>query len=238
MTSELHTPLTLADLIDNELIGIDPDSQRVLLDDTDWRLITTALRRTVPDAPELAIVGYTDIGTINLLLHGHVNKASIAPSAGGSFKEPVVLHSQAAAVIAAKDAEIERKQIEASKHAHDAETVRRERDALIAKLAQSEKQEAAGYFVKSGDKYIQLMHNEAAPSERVFPLYTAPFAIVADGIERAAKHIDGLVSEYAKENGSYDPETGQTEFSDEGLEYVSTLEELAEEIRALSAEGK
>ena len=61
-----------------------------------------------------------------------------------------------------------------------------------------------------------------------------PVASEAETIERIAKHLDSKVTDYAQEHGRYDHETGQTEFSDDGLYYVSTLEELAEEIRALS----
>jgi len=53
------------------------------------------------------------------------------------------------------------------------------------------------------------------------------------GIEAAAKLIDAKVTSYTQEHGSYDGDTGFTEFSRAGEEYVSTLEELAEEIRAL-----
>jgi len=55
------------------------------------------------------------------------------------------------------------------------------------------------------------------------------------GVETAAKLIDRKVSDYTSEHGSLDPETGAMEFSLSGEEYVSTLEELAEEIRAINA---
>lgn len=56
------------------------------------------------------------------------------------------------------------------------------------------------------------------------------------GVEAAAKLIDSKVQDYTSEHGAFDPETGATEFSRAGEEYVSTLEELSEEIRnALSA---
>lgn len=54
------------------------------------------------------------------------------------------------------------------------------------------------------------------------------------GVEAAAKLIDRKVSDYTSEHGSLDPETGAMEFSRSGEEYVSTLEELAEEIRAIN----
>lgn len=53
------------------------------------------------------------------------------------------------------------------------------------------------------------------------------------GIEAAAKFIDAKVADYVHDHGVYDPETGFTEFRRGGEEYVSTLEELTEEIRAL-----
>lgn len=56
----------------------------------------------------------------------------------------------------------------------------------------------------------------------------------AAGIERAARYVEKLADGYADEHGRYDHETGATEFSDAGLEYHSTLCELAEGIRALS----
>lgn len=56
----------------------------------------------------------------------------------------------------------------------------------------------------------------------------------SSGIEAAAELIDRKVQDYISEHGSFDPETGATEFSSAGEEYVSTLEELAEEIRALA----
>lgn len=62
--------------------------------------------RAVPDVSDLEVIGFTHIGTINLLMHGHIGRASIAPTAGGNFDEPVVLHSQATAIIAAKDKNI------------------------------------------------------------------------------------------------------------------------------------
>lgn len=48
-------------------------------------------------------------------------------------------------------------------------------------------------------------------------------------IARIQRDLDG----YYKEHGTYDPETGVTEFSDAGQDYVSTLEELVESIREL-----
>lgn len=58
------------------------------------------------------------------------------------------------------------------------------------------------------------------------------------GIEAAAKLIDRKIADYVSDHGCYDPDTGFTEFSRAGEEYVSTLEELAEEIRALKNTDK
>ncbi|MDC7941346.1 hypothetical protein [Raoultella ornithinolytica] len=55
-----------------------------------------------------------------------------------------------------------------------------------------------------------------------------------DGIEAAAKWIDQQREAYDSENGRHDPDTGSFEFGSEiKREYSSTLEELAEGIRAL-----
>lgn len=53
------------------------------------------------------------------------------------------------------------------------------------------------------------------------------------GIEVACKLIDKKAVDYIQEFGSYDPSTGVYEFSTAGEEYLGTLAELAEEIRAL-----
>ena len=56
--------------------------------------------------------------------------------------------------------------------------------------------------------------------------------------ERIAKHIDNEVSGYVDEVGIYDYETGQTEFSNAGEEYIGTLEDLSDQIRNLPPEGE
>ncbi|KAB2788159.1 hypothetical protein F9K97_03380 [Brucella anthropi] len=56
----------------------------------------------------------------------------------------------------------------------------------------------------------------------------------AQALEEAAKFIDKKVSDYVQEHGATDPETGAVEFPGWGDEYVSELEELAEDIRTLS----
>ncbi|WP_243216779.1 hypothetical protein [Klebsiella pneumoniae] len=71
------------------------------------------------------------------------------------------------------------------------------------------------------------------------PLYrhAQPAAVVTfyrDGIEAAAKWIDQQREAYDSEHGWSDPDTGAFEFgNDAQREYSSTLEELAEGIRAL-----
>ncbi|MCE9858016.1 MULTISPECIES: hypothetical protein [Raoultella] len=68
-------------------------------------------------------------------------------------------------------------------------------------------------------------------------LYVAPQPVVSfyrDGIEAAAKWIDQQREAYDSEHGWSDPDTGAFEYgNDAQREYSSTLEELAEGIRAL-----
>ncbi|TCM56191.1 hypothetical protein C8J36_103563 [Rhizobium sp. PP-F2F-G48] len=54
------------------------------------------------------------------------------------------------------------------------------------------------------------------------------------GIERAARFVEKRRDDYVQEHGSYDYETGFTEFPGEGLEYVGELDEIIEGIRALA----
>ena len=74
---------------------------------------------------------------------------------------------------------------------------------------------------------------------KVMPLYrhAQPAPVITfyrDGIEAAAKWIDQQREAYDSENGRHDPDTGSFEFGSEiKREYSSTLEELAEGIRAL-----
>ncbi|HIB9048880.1 TPA: hypothetical protein ACWYGP_003544 [Raoultella planticola] len=69
----------------------------------------------------------------------------------------------------------------------------------------------------------------------VFANLTAPVVtFYRDGIEAAAKWIDQQREAYDSEHGWSDPDTGSFEFGSEiKREYSSTLEELAEGIRAL-----
>lgn len=116
MTSELHTPSTLADLIVKELMGVDPDSQCVELDDTDWKLIVAALRRATPSAdtvtPSSGCV-FKDLGIekpsadalAGLLRYKFEVSSEGHPFMGICNDGKYVLHSEAAAVVAAKEAE-------------------------------------------------------------------------------------------------------------------------------------
>jgi len=93
--------------------------------------------------------------------------------------------------LAQVEAENERLKIDASKHAHDAETVRRERDALIAKLAQSEEQEAAHYKCSGCDRVTYDPQEDmrklrlggymsCCPERKMLPYYTAPVSSDAE----------------------------------------------------------
>lgn len=64
-------------------------------------------------------------------------------------------------------------------------------------------------------------------------LSTKPVDVVA-GLEQAANFIDQRLSDYVQEHGTTDPSTGIVELPGWGDEYVSTLEDLAEDIRAIS----
>lgn len=54
-------------------------------------------------------------------------------------------------------------------------------------------------------------------------------------IERAARFVEKRRDEYVRDHGSYDHETGATEFPGNGLEYVAELEEIIDGIRALAS---
>lgn len=79
----------------------------------------------------------------------------------------------------------------------------------------------------AGPGYIPV-YREAGP--RPAPVVT----YYRDGIEAAAKWVDKLREAYDSEHGWSDPDTGVFEFgNDAQREYSTTLEELAEGIRAL-----
>lgn len=68
----------------------------------------------------------------------------------------------------------------------------------------------------------------------IIPLYRHAQTAPGDSIEAAAKWIDQQREAYDSEHGWSDPDTGAFEFgNDAQREYSSTLEELAEGIRAL-----
>lgn len=80
---------------------------------------------------------------------------------------------------------------------------------------------------------IQESHKH--PVDEVRRVQRLAEAAQSQGVEAAAELIDRKVSDYTSEHGNLDPETGVMEFSRAGEEYVSTLEELAEEIRAINS---
>ncbi|WFW25386.1 hypothetical protein NFJ68_16885 [Klebsiella aerogenes] len=74
---------------------------------------------------------------------------------------------------------------------------------------------------------VELQERRKADSEPVMSFYR-------DGIEAAAKWLDQQREAYDSEHGWSDPDTGMFEFgNDAQRDYSSTLEELAEGIRAL-----
>jgi len=74
----------------------------------------------------------------------------------------------------------------------------------------------------------------AAICDALQPLWPKPAGgEKGEGIEAAAKLLDKKADDYAHEHGSYDHDTGATEFSRSGEDYYNTLRELADEIRTL-----
>jgi hypothetical protein len=73
-----------------------------------------------------------------------------------------------------------------------------------------------------------------APQVKETPAPVPHVAGIEEGIERAARYIEKQRDEYVQEYGMYDGTTGVTEFSNGGEEYLSTLEELIDGIRALA----
>lgn len=63
-------------------------------------------------------------------------------------------------------------------------------------------------------------------------------ASFADGIEAAAKLIERRMNEYVNEHGSFDHDTGYTEFPGNGEETVEEWLNLAEGIRAIKPDAK
>lgn len=66
----------------------------------------------------------------------------------------------------------------------------------------------------------------------------APANDWAEGVEAAAKVLDKKADAYAEDHGSYDPDTGATEFGRVGEDYYNTLRELADDIRKLNQSKK
>ena len=60
-------------------------------------------------------------------------------------------------------------------------------------------------------------------------------ALKANGMNRAIKFVTDRRDDYLAEHGRYDYETGLTECSPAGEEYVSELEEIMERLEALRA---
>lgn len=57
------------------------------------------------------------------------------------------------------------------------------------------------------------------------------------GVEAAAALLDKMCTEYTKEFGSYDPETGVTELAGHREEYANWLTEAAEDIRNIKVKN-
>ena len=84
----------------------------------------------------------------------------------------------------------------------------------------------AEFVAKDGDVAVLPLYRHAQPA----PVVT----FYRDGIEAAAKWIDQQREAYDSEHGWSDPDTGAFEFGNDAQRgYSSTLEELAEGIRAL-----
>ncbi|WP_240789038.1 rRNA adenine N-6-methyltransferase family protein [Raoultella ornithinolytica] len=114
-------------------------------------------------------------------------------------------------------------------------------DLQLAELALAAMDsEPVGEFYEDGPlNWYQISDGDRVPAHRRIPLYrhAQPAPVVTfyrDGIEAAAKWIDQQREAYDSEHGWSDPDTGSFEFGSEiKREYSSTLEELAEGIRAL-----
>jgi hypothetical protein len=64
-------------------------------------------------------------------------------------------------------------------------------------------------------------------------LVPEPSPAQADGLRAAIQWVEKRRDDYVAEHGSYDPETGATEFPGNGDEYVGELEEIIEGLEAL-----
>lgn len=80
---------------------------------------------------------------------------------------------------------------------------------------------------------LDVCHMLAERLRVVAPSIPQAAGSARDGLEQAAKWVDRRLKDYVDEHGSYDPETGATEFPGNGDEYCAELDEIAEGIRAL-----
>lgn len=78
----------------------------------------------------------------------------------------------------------------------------------------------------------------AAPTSRAAPV--AQENALTPGLIAAAEHIEGMASGYIEEHARTEPDTGAVVFDrrDAGLEYHSTLIELADDLRQIAARTK
>ena len=143
-------------------------------------------------------------------------------------------------------------------HPGTADLVRRFADALTAKLAAAEKKYGYSDGWKSSDWMDEcraaLIHHLDKGDPRDVAAYCAflwhhgesTAAPATDGDARqvgliaAADYIDGLASGYAAEHSYTEPDTGAVVFDrrDAGLEYHSTLVELADDLRGMAARAQ
>lgn len=203
MTVELNTPSTLADLIDKELMGVEPDSQCVVLDDADWKMITAALRSSTseftrciecdgyncddgcayPNAtPAPAeLVRYESTGTTMIL----------EEDANGKY----VTYDQAAAMIAAKDGELAGSKQDAEAWKRNCNSWRASAQAARAELAQIKAQVPVAFMIH-GIQAFDIFRREPVSDRELkwgvksTPLYAAPVASEAETIERLREALE------------------------------------------------
>lgn len=87
---------------------------------------------------------------------------------------------------------------------------------------------------KFRDYDVEYVRADIANAQTIAPV-TKPVDVSA-GLEQAANFLEQRVHDYVQEHGMTDPSTGVVKYPGWGDEYVSELEDLAEAIRALSAE--
>lgn len=122
--------------------------------------------------------------------------------------------------------------------------LRDENAALLAEREQRMKQPPVGVITRieynddSVGKVVIRWDSKSEPilGDNVFLSIPLPAQqVAAEGLEIAAAFIEKKVKSYLDEHGSFDPSTGCTELPKGGEDYVYNMEELAEEIRSLSA---